>query len=451
MISHDRAQELISARMDVPLAAAEHRELQRHLAACDACRDFVSQADDLARGLQVLPRLAPSPAVSRAVMEAVRADTPGWSWLRRSLQALSSPGMAVASGLALVVVLAGTLVIALNAPGSDSNLVAEPESSIAAVAIAPIPTEAPTRIPTTAPEPTATRAPLRMVTPAPTKEAAKAPAARPTATRVAIGAAAEPTVEPVIEPAIIEEPSIEPVAEDPAVAMAVEDSTDTSAEAELAQVAEPPVSDERASEAEPALATDDGNTGQRHRKGSADEPAMEPVATEAIPDEAIAALENASATTDIYLPPAPPLPMPPSQAFLPITPTPVSDGTPTPEPETQVDAPQLAEGWSDDPGVTALVPESPQITDAIADVPVTDADETESGKKHDRSSKDGKSQENQQSAYGDDAMGWSMAPVELAQSAALLQTADETDGATTETAAAEPTAATEPPPQYDPA
>ena len=44
MISHDRAQELISARMDAPLTPAEHRELQRHLAACDSCRDFVSQA-----------------------------------------------------------------------------------------------------------------------------------------------------------------------------------------------------------------------------------------------------------------------------------------------------------------------------------------------------------------------------------------------------------------------
>src|ERR671917_490051 len=151
MISHDRAQELISARMDAPLAAVEHRELQRHLAACDACRDFVSQADDLARGLQVLPRLAPSPAVSRAVMAAVRADTPGWGWLRRSLQALSSPGMAAASGLALVVALAGALIITLNAPGSG-NQATEPESTIAAVAVAPLPTEVPTEIPTAEPE-----------------------------------------------------------------------------------------------------------------------------------------------------------------------------------------------------------------------------------------------------------------------------------------------------------
>ena len=450
MISHDRAQALISARMDAPLAEAERRELQRHLATCDACRDFVSQADELARGLQVLPRLAPSPAVSRAVMEAVRADNPGWGWLRRSLQALSSPGMAVASGLALVVVLAGTLILALNAPGRDNDLAAEPESTIAAVAIAPLPTEAPTKIPTAEPEPTATRAALRMVEPAPTKEADKTPKARPTATRVAILAAAEPTVEPVSEPAIVEEPTIEPV-EDSALAMAVEDPAGTSAEAELAQVAEPPASGEGVTEAEPAPAVDDGGTNQHRRKDSAEEPAAEPVATEPIPDEAIAALENAGATTDIYLPPAAPLPMPPSQAFLPITPTPVSDGTPTPEAETQADAPQLADNWSEEAGVTALAPEVPGATDAaVADVAAAETDESKPKEKHNRS-KDGNSQEQEQAAYSDDAMGWSLAPVDLAQSADLPQTTDEQDGASTEAVPVQPATATEPAPQYDPA
>lgn len=450
MISHDRAQELISARMDAPLASPEHHELQRHLATCDSCRYFVSQADDLARGLQVLPRLAPSPAVSRAVMAAVRADTPGWGWLRRSLQTLSSPGMAVASGLALVVALAGALIITLNAPGRSGNQAIEPESTIAAVAIAPLPTEAPTEIPTTEPEPTATRAALRtVVDPAPTKEAARTPTPRPTATRVAIVAAAEPTAEPVIAPAILEEPIIEPVEEDPTLAM-VEEPVDTGASAELAQAAEPVTGNEGVSEADAAPAIDDGGTTQEGRQESPEEPAAEPVATNAVPDEAISALESAG-TTDIYLPPAPPLPMPPAQAFLPITPTPVSDGTPTPEPETQADAPQLAEGWSDDPGVAALAPDVPQVTDAAAaDVTVTDADETEAGKQRDRS-KDGKSQENQQAAYGDDAMGWSMAPVDLGQSTELLQTADEPADATTETAASEPATATEPAPQYDPA
>src|SRR5918995_2261437 len=454
MNSHERAQELISARMDASLTPAEHRELQRHLATCDSCRDFVAQADDLARGLQVLPRLAPSPAVSRTVRAAVRADTSGGGWLGRSLQTFSSPAMAVASGLALVVALAGALVIALNAPGGGSigDQTTEPESTIAAVAVAPLPTEAPTEIPTTEPEPTATRAPLRTVAPAPTKVAARTPTPRPTATRVAIVAAAEPTTQPVLEPAIIEEPTIEPVAEDPALAMAPEEPVDTGASADLAQAAEPLPSGEGVSEADAAPAIDDSDTSQDGGNDSVEVPTAEPVATEAIPDEAIAALESAGATTDVYLPPAAPLPMPPSQAFLPITPTPVSDGTPTPEIETQADAPQLAEDWSGDPGVAALAPEAPQVTDAaVAEVTVVETDEIKSREKRDRSSKDGNSHEDQQSAYSDDAMGWSMEPVDLAQSAELLQTTDETTGATTETALAEPATATEPAPQYDPA
>src|SRR5215217_2431744 len=452
MISHDRAQELISARMDAPLTPAEHHELQRHLAACDSCRDIDRRADELARGLQLLPPLAPSPVVSRAVMVAVRADMPGWGWLRRSLQTLASPGMAVASGLALVVALAGALIITLNTPGSGGEQAIEPESTIAAVAIAPLPTEVPTEIPTAEPEPTATRAPLRTVAPAPTKEATKTPAPRPTATHVAIVAAAEPTAaEPAIEPAIVEEPIIEPVTEDPTLAMA-EEPVDTGASAELAQAAEPQPSGEEVSEPDAAPAVDDGGTTQEGRNETAEEPVAEPVATEAIPAEAIAALESAGTTTEIYLPPAPALPMPPSQAFLPITPTPVSDGTPTPtEPETQADVPQLADDWSDETGVTALAPEAPQVTDAaVADATLIETGDAESGKKRDRSAKDGKSQENQQAAYSDDAMGWSLAPVDLAQSAELLQTTDETDGATTETAA-EPATATEPAPQYDPA
>src|SRR5688500_3529778 len=448
MISHDRAEQLISARMDAPLTPADHRELQRHLAACDSCRDFVGQADDLARGLQVLPRLAPSPAVSRAVMAAVRADTPGWGWLRRSLQMLSSPGMAVASGLALVVALAGALILALNAPGSGSDQATEPESTIAAVAIAPLPTEAPTEIPTTEPEPTATRPPLRTGAPAPTQEDVRIPTPRPPAPHAPIVAAAEPTTEPVIEP-VLAEPIIEPVAEDPTLAM-VEEPVGTDASAELAQAAEPLPSGDEAGAADAAPAIDDGAT-QDVSNETVQEPAPEPVATEAIPDEAITALESAG-TTDVYLPPAAPLPMPPSQAFLPITPTPVSDGTPTPEIETQADAPQLAEDWSGDPGVAALAPEAPQVTDAaVADVTIVETDETRSREKRDRSSKDGNSHENQQSAYSDDAMGWSLAPVDLAQSAALLQTTDETTDATTETVPAEPATATEPAPQYDPA
>jgi Putative zinc-finger len=458
MISHDRAQELISARMDAPLTPAEHRELQGHLATCDSCRLFVVQADHLARDLQVLPRLAASPAVSRAVMMAVSADTSGWGWLRRGLQTLSSPGMAVASALALVVAMAGSLIIALNAPGNDGIVATEPEGTIAALADVPLPTAVPTETPAPAPDPTATRASERKVTSPPTKAPARTPTPQPTATRAPIEVIAEPTTEPAIAPEVVEEPIIEPVAEEPVLAMAPEEPVDTAPSTELAQAAEPPPSGEGASEVDAAPATDDGRGNDGGRKDRAEEAVAEPVPTESlpVPDEAIAALESAGASTDVSLPPAAPLPMPPEQAFLPITPTPVSDGTPTPEPETQADAPQLAEDWSSDPGVTALAPE---VTDAtVADVTVIETDEITSKEKRDRSSKDGKSHENQQSAYVDDAMGWSMEPVDMAQSAALLQTTDETAAATTSAEGlAEPTATgalepqAEPEPQYDPA
>ena len=458
MISHDRAQELISARMDAPLTPAEHRELQGHLAACDSCRVFVAHADDVARGLQVLPRLAPSPAVSRAVMAAVQADTSGWSWLRRGLQTLSSPGMAVASGLALVVAMAGALIIALNAPESGGGVATEPESTIAAVAVAPLPTEVPTEVPAVEPEPepTATRAPLRTVAPAP----AKSPTPRPTATRAAIVDVAEtPTPEPAIAPAVIEEPIIEPIVEEPVLAMAPEESADSAASAELAQAAEPRPIDTGASEAieappavEEAAPAVEESGGQGGRNDNRDGAIAEPVAAESlpVPDEAIAALESAGASTDVYLPPAAPLPMPPEQAFLPITPTPVGESTPTPETETQADAPQLAEDWSGDLGVTALAPEVTDVT--LADVTIVETDEIKSKEKRDRSAKDGNSHENQQSAHLDDTMGWSMQAVDIPQSAELLQTTDETAAATTTDAATgETTTTTEPAPQYDPA
>ncbi|HLL51612.1 MAG TPA: zf-HC2 domain-containing protein, partial [Thermomicrobiales bacterium] len=342
MISHDRAQELISARIDAPLTPADHRELQSHLAACDSCRVFVAQADDLARGLQVLPRLPASPTVSRAVMAAVSTDASGWSWLRHGLQALSSPGMAVASGLALVVAMAGALIIALNAPGGSNSVGTEPESTTAAVAVAPLPTDVPTEVPALVPEPTATRAPERTIAPAATKTPVKTPTPQPTATRVPIEQIVEPAVEPTIGPAVMVEAISEPVAEEPVLAMAPEEPVETAPSAELAQAAEPEPVSEGVIEPELAPATDDGGRGNDGgRKDRGEVAVFEPAPTESlpIPDEAISALESAGASTDIYLPPAAPLPMPPDQAFLPITPTPVSDGTPTPAPETETDAP----------------------------------------------------------------------------------------------------------------
>jgi hypothetical protein len=472
VISHDRAQELISARMDAPLTAAKHRELDAHLATCDACRIFVTNADDLARELHVMPRLASSPAVSRAVMTAISTENTGWGWLRGALQTLSSPGMAVASGLALVVALAGAMFIAMNAPGSGDGIAADPEATFAAVAVQPLPTELPTETPV--PEPTATQAPARTISNPPTEPPGETPTPRPTETRVPIAARAAPTETPVLDPVAIEQPPIQPVGdEDPALAMAPEAEVapvDTSAD--MAQAAGPEQTGEEVSQPEAAPEgegapeaapenTDDGNgrrDGGRRDDGeqaAPEEPAAEPVATEAVPvpDEAIAAMESAGESSDISLPPAPILPMPPEQAFLPITPTPVAESTPSPESDLQTDAPQLAEVPNDDLGVTALAPEVPSSDVVVSepDVTVVEDEKIRQKEKKDKSSQDGKSHENQQSAYDNFAMGWSMAPIDLAQTAMQPQTTDEAVATTTPTETGAVATTPEPAPRIDPA
>lgn len=496
MISHDRAQELISARMDAPLTPAEHRELQGHLATCQACRIFVTQADELARGLQVMPRLAASPAVSRAVMSAVSAEGSGWSWLQRGLQALSSPGLAVASAAALVVALTGALMLALNTP--DAGLGTEPEGTIAALAQPPIPTEIPTAAPTEppAPEPTATSAPTRTIKSAATERPARTPTPRPTTTSVPIIAAADTQSEPGLASDTVggESPLIEQVsgADAPELAMAGDESGDTAASADLAQdavveapaesggeAAAPVDSGEGTSGEIDAAAVEDDSGRKDGRKDGGDKgkdqaaaPAAEPeapvptheIAPVIIPREAIDAMEAAGTAPEDYLPPPPVDPMMPPQDFLPVTPTPEGDGTPTPEAPTQSDAPQLAEEWSDELGVTALAPEPPPDANVVAEpapVIVEDEEKIKDRGKRDKESRDGKSHEAEQAAYVAEPMGWMAEGSELAQvltePVTLAQTAEtpvpaETTGAS-ETATTDTTAATgtEQPRQIDPA
>ncbi len=483
MTSHDRAQELISARMDAPLTAAEHRELNAHLAACDSCRLFVASADDLARDLHAMPRLAPSPAVSRAVMASISSESGGWGWLRGALQTLSSPGMAVASGLALVAALAGAMFLAMNAPGNGDGdgTSADAEATMAAVAAQPMPTKAPEETPE--PDPTATEP--RMIADEPTKEPAETPTPKATETREPSIAQAQPTEAPAIEQVVATQPPIQsgegPVGGgDPALAMApaVEEAP-VATSADLAQAAEPvqtgedvsqpeavseaPPEGEAASEPAPESA-DDGNSrrdgGRRDDGGeqaAPEEPAA-PVATEAVPvpEEAITALENAGQSPDsVVLPPAPILPMPPEQAFLPITPTPVTESTPSPESavDGQADAPQLAEVPTSGIGVTALAPEPPPSDVVVTepDVTVVEEERIRDKEKKDTSSQDGKSHENQQRAFNNYAMGWSMAPIDLAQTAAQPQTTDEAAVATTPTATGDAAVTPAPERQIDPA
>lgn len=176
MISHARAQELLSDRLDGPLALSDARVLQEHLAACPPCRSMADAFGDLAADLRGMPALPPSPAVSRAVLEHVHSRRPAWSWLRTGLGAAGSPAVAVASGLALTAALAGTIYLATSdriTTGDDGK------TPISAIAVAPNETPsptpppttiaAPTEEPTTEPTATSTPRPKATATPSPTR------------------------------------------------------------------------------------------------------------------------------------------------------------------------------------------------------------------------------------------------------------------------------------------
>jgi len=464
MISHDRAQELISARIDAPLKGAEQRELQAHLATCADCQLFLTRASGVARELQAMPRLAASPAVTRAVMSAVFTESNGWDWLRKSLQALSSPGMAVATGMALVLALAGALIVALNAPGG-SNLAVAPESTVAAIAEAPMPTAIPTETPAPPPTeaaklvvtetpaalPTATSTPGRTIVLKSTSVPAKTPAPKPTATQAPTDQAPPPqdvpaADSPPIEPGTVDAPVYdEAPAEDPTLAMANEAPVEGDVSAELAQEAvieqpaevvdqavEPaPVVEEAAVVADDAEQASDNpkkdNSGKKSEEVAAEVEPTRPIGP--VPIEAIAALEGAGNAPDIYLPPAPLDPLLPDQSFLPVSPTPEWSGTPTPEsdPITESESPQLAEDTSGDLGVMALLPEAPAEVPVVAEAPDVTTSETDNVNKkgkRDKSNKDGDSFEQQQSAFSEEPMGWSSAPLDVPQSIDVQQTAD---------------------------
>jgi hypothetical protein len=181
MISHDRAQELLSDRLDGPLSLSDARALQDHLRGCAHCRAMADVFGGLATELRVLPSLPPSPAVSRAVLEHVQTRRPAWGWLRSGLGAVGSPAMAAASGLALVAALAGTIFLAVNG-GVDPEAERTPVSAIVAVAPAETPTPTPA---TTVAAPIATNAPDPTNTPTPQPTATQTPRATATATATA--------------------------------------------------------------------------------------------------------------------------------------------------------------------------------------------------------------------------------------------------------------------------
>lgn len=106
-LSHAEAQALISARLDGPLDPVAERELNAHLATCASCRAFNASAGTLARGLQNLPYLPASPAVTRAVLDHVSAPRSPWTWFPASLPANVLPA-ATAIAAAVIVVFVGS-------------------------------------------------------------------------------------------------------------------------------------------------------------------------------------------------------------------------------------------------------------------------------------------------------------------------------------------------------
>jgi hypothetical protein len=123
----------------------------------------------------------------------------------------------------------------------------------------------------------------------------------------------------------------------------------------------------------------------------------------------------------------------------------VSEASPTPDPNASADAPQLADEWSSDLAVTALLPDEPAVAAADGEEPKK--------KKRGKSSESGKSQDQQQTAFIE-PMAWSAQSVALLQEAVLPQTTDDAPAPSSTVTAGQPVDAattTEPAPQIDPA
>lgn len=140
-LSHAEAQALVSARLDGPLDPVAERELNAHLATCESCRAFNVSATQLARGLQGLPRLAPSPAVTRGVLEHVSTPRSGLTSLFGGLPQNTLP-IASAVAAAVIVLFVGafgvlrwmdddepSVIPALTEPTSETNLAQQPRST----------------------------------------------------------------------------------------------------------------------------------------------------------------------------------------------------------------------------------------------------------------------------------------------------------------------------------
>jgi hypothetical protein len=121
-LSHAEAQALVSARLDGPLDPVAERELNSHLATCESCRAFNLSAVQLARGLQGLPRMPASPAVTRAVFAEVTAPRSGLSRLLTRLPENTLP-VATAVAAAVIVLFVGVFGVLRVLDDDEPNVI----------------------------------------------------------------------------------------------------------------------------------------------------------------------------------------------------------------------------------------------------------------------------------------------------------------------------------------
>lgn len=225
MISHRRAQELISARFDQPLDPIDNRELLTHLATCPVCQRFAEQANILARGLRDLPQLPASPSVNRQVLERISAGRSPWAKFGQLFNPSRSP-VAVATAALIVIAIAAFAVILRSGVEPQSH-VAAPAGVTATYQARATATRKSSvaQVLTPTPTPTATPAPTATVTAQPT---ATEPVAAPTqpvtqSTETVAPTAAVPTATPTqspgIEPANVVVPTATATATGPSTAV----------------------------------------------------------------------------------------------------------------------------------------------------------------------------------------------------------------------------------------
>lgn len=253
MITHQEAEILISARQDEPLDPMVERELQAHLATCDACRAFAISTEKLTAGIKSMPGIPMSPQVRREVMEQVhRGRNPLAGLFSGAAGSLQTGPVLAAASLLVVVALVGWLALdrfVFDGSGGNDNdqLAAVPTEQVEQELIS-----SPTSVPPTEPateeptdEPASTDEPVPTATnePEPTATNELAPTDEP-----------EPTVTNEPEPTATNEPEPTATSEPDGTDEGPTDLTTLSSDAD--KTPEPTATSEPTSEPEPTATSE---------------------------------------------------------------------------------------------------------------------------------------------------------------------------------------------------